>query len=112
MKEYLNIYDENNVSLGEKKERKVVHEEGLWHREIAVWIIKDKNKVLMQKRAATKKLDPNKWALTAGHIGLPARKHISFGLYRLKAPLSSPPQKAMTGQRGQHGQFLCNRSDR
>ena len=66
--EYLDVVDENNKFTNEVKSRRLVHEKGLWHREIAVWIIKDKNKVLMQKRAATKKLDPNKWALTAGHI--------------------------------------------
>ncbi len=68
MEEYLNIYDENNVSVGEVKERKLVHQLGLWHREIAIWIMNEKNEVLIQKRAATKKLEPNKWALCAGHI--------------------------------------------
>ena len=68
MKEYLDIFDENNKSLNEKKERKIVHEKGLWHREVSVWIINDKNELLIQKRAATKKLAPNKWALCAGHI--------------------------------------------
>lgn len=68
MREYLDIFDENNKSLNEKKERKIVHEKGLWHREIAVWILNEKNEILIQKRAATKKLAPNKWALCAGHI--------------------------------------------
>ena len=68
MKEYLSIYDENNISLGEKKERKIVHEQGLWHREIAVFILNEKNELLIQKRAANKKLAANKWALCAGHI--------------------------------------------
>ena len=68
MKEYLSIYDENNVSLNEIKERKIVHEQGLWHREIAVYILNEKNELLIQKRAATKKLAANKWALCAGHI--------------------------------------------
>lgn len=68
MKEFLDIFDENNKSLNEKKERKIVHEKGLWHREIAVWILNEKNELLIQKRAATKKLEPNKWSLCAGHV--------------------------------------------
>ena len=68
MKEYLDIFDENNKSLNEKKERKVVHEKGLWHREVSVWIINENKELLIQKRAATKKLAPNKWSLCAGHI--------------------------------------------
>lgn len=66
--EYLDIVDENNKLTNEVKSRKLVHEKGLWHREIVVWIIKDKKKALIQKRAATKKLEPNKWSLTAGHV--------------------------------------------
>lgn len=68
MKEYLDIFDENNKSLNEKKDRKVVHEKGLWHREVSIWILNDKNELLIQKRAATKVLAPNKWSLCAGHI--------------------------------------------
>lgn len=68
MREYLDIFDENNKSLNEKKERKIVHEKGLWHREISVWIINEKNDILIQKRAETKKLAPNKWSLCAGHV--------------------------------------------
>ena len=68
MKEYLEIFDENNKPLNEKKERKIVHEKGLWHREIAVWIMNDENEVLIQKRAATKKLGANKWDLCCGHV--------------------------------------------
>jgi len=68
MREYLDIFDENNKPLNEKKERKIVHEKGLWHREISIWIINENNEVLIQKRAATKKIAPNKWALCDGHI--------------------------------------------
>ena len=66
--EYLDIVDENNKLTNEVKSRRMVHEKGFWHREIAVWIIKDKTKALIQKRAASKKLAPNMWSLTAGHI--------------------------------------------
>jgi len=66
--EILDIVDENNNFTGEKLDRKVVHEKGLWHREVSVYIINENNEILVQKRAATKKLCPNKWALCEGHI--------------------------------------------
>ena len=40
--EYLEIVDEENNLTGETEERDVVHAKGLWHREIAVWIKKEK----------------------------------------------------------------------
>ena len=66
--EYLDIVDENNKLTNEIKSRKIVHERGLWHREVAVWIIKNKTNSLIQKRGANKKIAPNMWSLTAGHI--------------------------------------------
>lgn len=66
--EFLDYYDsENKTKLG-TKERDLVHEENLWHREISVWILNDKNEVLVQKRSANKKQAPNKYGLCAGHI--------------------------------------------
>ena len=45
-----------------------MHEKGLWHREVAVWVINEKGEILIQRRSPNKKQAPNKWALTAGHI--------------------------------------------
>ena len=66
--EILDIVDENNNLTGEKIDRKIVHQKGLWHREIGILIINERLEILLQKRAATKKLCPNMWALCAGHI--------------------------------------------
>jgi len=66
--ELLDIVDENNNLTGEKIDRKIVHQKGLWHREIGILIINERLEILLQKRAATKKLCPNMWALCAGHI--------------------------------------------
>ena len=66
--EYLDVVDENNKLTNDVKSRKLVHEKGLWHREVAIWIIKDKNKALIQKRATSKKMAPNMWSITGGHI--------------------------------------------
>lgn len=46
-----------------------------------VWIINDKNELLLQKRSATKKTHPNCWDISgAGHIK--AGKTISDGAIR------------------------------
>ena len=66
--EYLDVVDENNNLIGKNEERNIIHEKGIWHREVAVWIMNEKGEVLLQKRAASKKQYPNKWAICAGHI--------------------------------------------
>lgn len=66
--ELLEYYNsENKEKLG-IKERDLVHNENLWHREVAVFIINEKNEFLIQKRAATKKQKPNMYGICAGHI--------------------------------------------
>jgi len=66
--EYLDIVDENNELTGKTEERNIIHEKGIWHREVAVWIMNEKGEMLLQKRASTKKQEPNKWAICAGHV--------------------------------------------
>lgn len=72
--EYIDIFDENNNPIGEKKEKRKkkkqqAHEDGNFHRTAHVWIINDKNELLLQKRSASKKSHPNCWDISgAGHI--------------------------------------------
>lgn len=66
--ELLDVVDENNNLTGRQEEREIVHREGLWHREVVIWIMNEKGELLLQKRSATKKSNPNKWGVTAGHI--------------------------------------------
>lgn len=66
--EYLDLVDENNNLIGKKEEKSIIHQKGLWHRECAAWPYKENGDVLVQKRVATKKQNPNKWALCAGHV--------------------------------------------
>ena len=66
--ELLDIVDENNNLTNKVIDREIVHKEGLWHREVAVIILNKEGKMLLEKRAPTKKQSPNKWALCAGHI--------------------------------------------
>lgn len=66
------IIDEYN-HIGEKigkVDKQIAHKKGLWHKAIHVWILNDKNEILLQYRCAEKKLYPNTWDCSfAGHIG-------------------------------------------
>lgn len=67
--EYVDIFDENNNPTGETKEKNKAHEDGNFHRTAHVWIINDKNELLLQKRSSMKKTHPNCWDISgAGHI--------------------------------------------
>ena len=68
MDELLEIYDENNIDLNYAEERRIVHEKGLYHREVCIFILNHNNELLIQKRSAMKKNKPNIWGLCAGHI--------------------------------------------
>ena len=67
--EYIDIFDENNNPTGIVKEKKQAHEDGDFHRTAHIWIINDKNEILLQYRSAEKDLYPNTWDCSfAGHI--------------------------------------------
>jgi len=65
------IIDQYNC-VGEKigtVDKKIAHEKGLWHKSVHVWIINDKNEILLQYRCTDKKLYPDTWDVSfAGHI--------------------------------------------
>ena len=65
------IIDQYNY-IGEKigtVDKEIAHQKGLWHKSVHVWILNDKNEILLQYRCADKKLYPNTWDVSfAGHI--------------------------------------------
>ncbi len=65
------MIDEYN-KIGQKigiVDKEIAHRDGLWHKAIHVWIINDKNEILLQYRCSEKKLYPNLWDCSfAGHI--------------------------------------------
>lgn len=63
--EYVDV--ENKEILG-IEERENIHNNGLWHREVAIWVLNEKNELLLQRRSNKKKQAPNKLSITAGHI--------------------------------------------
>ncbi len=67
--EPVEIYDKNNEPLGITKLKSEAHRTGLWHRAAHVWIYNDRGELLMQKRAKTKDLFPDRYDISAaGHV--------------------------------------------
>ena len=65
--ELLDVLDEDGHVIG-VEDRSVVHEKALWHIHVGAWIMNEKGELLFQKRSASKKLNPNKWTRTGGHV--------------------------------------------
>lgn len=65
--ELLDVLDENGNKIG-VEERKIVHEKGLWHVHVGVWIMNQKGELLLQQRSGAKKVNPYKWTRTGGHV--------------------------------------------
>lgn len=64
------VLDAEGNPTGEimQKYDKTVFERGFYHLGADVWIINSDNKILIQKRAPQKKLEPNVWAMTGGSV--------------------------------------------
>lgn len=66
--ELIQIVDENGNFTGQIIDKEEAHDKNLLHNEVAAFIINNKKQVLLQKRSANKRFNPNKWALCAGHV--------------------------------------------
>lgn len=68
--EVWDILDENGDLTGKtmNKGDSIVWQEGIYHQGVDVWIINCENKILIQKRAAEKRFEPNVWAMTGGCV--------------------------------------------
>ena len=66
--ELIDVLDENGKYTGKVEERKKVHEDGLWHIHVGVWIMNKKGELLFQQRSVQKKVNPGKWTRTGGHV--------------------------------------------
>lgn len=66
--ELIDIVDENNELTGQVEERWTAYDKGLWRRTVSCWIMNGMGEVLLQKRTANKRRNPNKWAKTGGQV--------------------------------------------
>lgn len=71
MEEMVDVYDSlTGEKTGEVISKNEAHSKGIWHSAIHILLVnKERNKILLQKRCADKKLYPNRWDITVGgHI--------------------------------------------
>ncbi len=64
--EYWDIVDESGNSTGEKLLKSEVIKRNLYHTGVDIWIVNKNKELLIQKRAASKRIAPNVWAMTGG----------------------------------------------
>lgn len=70
MDELIDILDSEGNPTGERCLKSIAHQFGYFHATIHVWLYTKDEKILLQKRAPTKKVFPNLWDISvAGHIG-------------------------------------------
>ena len=68
MVELIEIYNEYGEKTGQQVERKIVHQKGLLHKAVCVWIMNSKHELLVQKRSP-KVAFPNMLDISfSGHI--------------------------------------------
>ena len=66
--ELIEIVDENGNYTGQVMDKEEAHDKNLLHNELGIFIINDKKEILLEKRSANKRFNPNKWGLCAGHV--------------------------------------------
>jgi len=68
-KELIEIVDKDGNSTGRIVDKEIAHDLNLLHKEIRVFIFNSNNEILIQKRKANKRYNPNKWAPScSGHV--------------------------------------------
>ena len=69
MTEFFDVLDEQGNKTGKTKARSEVHRDGDWHKAVHIWIVNNKDEILLQKRSPNKDSHPNMWDISsAGHL--------------------------------------------
>ncbi len=85
--EYLEVFDRYGKTTGRLVDRRTVHERGLWHRVVHIWVYNSGGEVLIQKRSSNKDSHPNLWDVSAaGHID-PGELPVESAIRELKEEL-------------------------
>lgn len=67
--ELIDVLDAQGQPTGETKTRAEIHAQGLWHRDIHIYIVNSHGEVLWQKRSAIMDVAPNMWSVSvAAHV--------------------------------------------
>ncbi len=66
--EYLDLYDQNRNPLGRTVARGTPIGQNEYIVAVGIWVINDRNEILVTRRALTKRFMPGKWENPAGHV--------------------------------------------
>ncbi len=92
-KELIDVLDENGQLVGKQETKEELYQDGHWHRSVHIWIMNDKQELLVQKRNPYKKTFSNLWAIsTAGHV-LAGENSLQAGIRELKEELNLDVQE-------------------
>jgi isopentenyldiphosphate isomerase len=70
MDELIDILDSEGNFTGKSCMKSEAHKNGFFHATVHIWLYTQDKKILLQKRAPTKKVLPNLWDISvAGHVG-------------------------------------------
>jgi len=68
--EYIDTITPDGRLTGESRPRDEIHKNGIWHRSVHIWILNNKEELLIQRRSLEKESHPGLWDVScAGHIG-------------------------------------------
>ncbi len=107
--EYLDVVDEQNKKTGETVLRKKAHTEGIWHRAVHVYFVREESgeiEIITHLRSPHKDINPNKWTTRFGG-------HVQAGLTNLETVVSE--MKEETGLDIKRDSFIegeCRKSNK
>ncbi|MFC6997641.1 NUDIX hydrolase [Rufibacter roseus] len=85
--EYLELFDEANLPLGQLLPRRQVHEQGHWHRTAQIFIWHPQLGFLCHQRSKSKDLFPSLWDVSIGGHLNPHETYLSCATRELKEEL-------------------------
>lgn len=84
---YYEVLDEQGHKTGQLLDPQTIHAKQLWHEVVNVWIINNKNEVLLQLRGPGVELSPNVWDVAVGTHVRPAEDPLASALRCLQTEL-------------------------
>ncbi|WP_067147764.1 NUDIX hydrolase [Pseudotamlana agarivorans] len=69
MDELIDVADKNGKLLGVSELKSIIHQKGLYHHTVHIWLYTNKGEVLLSQRSAKKAICPLMWDVSvAGHV--------------------------------------------
>ncbi len=66
--EILDLVNQNDEIIGEVVREDANSNPKLFHREVAIVLVDNQSRILLQKRSKYKTINPGMWSITAGHV--------------------------------------------